>query len=66
MKTLKVYKKNGEFVIERVNEFNHAFKRFYVTEDGLREGLDTYQLVIHEYSLEVSQDLYEVVLAKAG
>ncbi|UTV31694.1 hypothetical protein [Bacillus altitudinis] len=58
MKTLKVYKENGEFVIERVNEFNHAFKRFYITEDGLKEGLDAYQPFIHEYRLEVSQDLW--------
>lgn len=58
MKTLKVYKENDEFVIERVNEFNHATKRYFITEDGLKEGLDSYQSVIHEYRLEEAQDLW--------
>ena len=62
MKILKIYKENGEFVIERVNQFDHATKRYFATEEGLKEGLDTYQLVISEYELEVSEDLWALVI----
>lgn len=61
MKTLKVYKDNGEFVIERVNEFKHATKRFFITEEGLKEGLDAYQPIIEQYEIEASEDLRELV-----
>jgi hypothetical protein len=60
-KTLKVYKKNGEFVIERINEFNHATKRFFISEEGLKEGLDAYRPVIDEYQIEVSEDAWTLV-----
>lgn len=60
MKTLKVYKENGEFVIERMDEFNHSIKRSYTTEEGLKEGLDAYDTVIDEY--EVSKDLWAMVI----
>lgn len=42
MKRLKIYKDEGEFVIERINEFNHATKRRFISEQGLLEGLDAY------------------------
>ncbi|EOW8912828.1 hypothetical protein ACOVAE_003051 [Listeria monocytogenes] len=62
MKKLLIYKENGEFVIERVNEFNHAFKRNFISEQGLFEGLQSYQPVIDEYELEVSDELWSLVL----
>lgn len=62
MKKLQVYKENGEFVIERVNQFNHATKRFFITEDGLKEGLQAYKWVLHEYELEVSKELWAFVI----
>jgi len=62
MKKLLIYKENGEFVIERVNEFNHAFKRNFISEQGLLEGLQSYQPVIDEYELEVSDELWSLVL----
>lgn len=62
MKTLKVYKENGEYVIERVNEFNHATKRYFITEEGLKEGLDAYLPVISEYEIEISDDLWALVI----
>ncbi|RHW31495.1 hypothetical protein D1B31_22065 [Neobacillus notoginsengisoli] len=61
MKTLHVYKENGEFVIERVNEFNHATKRLFVTEEGLKEGLDCYRPVIAGYKVAVDVELIALV-----
>lgn len=62
MKTLKIYKQNDEFVIERVNEFNHATKRFFITEEGLKEGLDSYRLVMEQYEIEASEDVRTLVI----
>jgi hypothetical protein len=62
MKILKIYKENGEFVIERVNEFDHATKRFFITEEGLKEGLDAYYSVIDEYEIEASRDVWTLVV----
>lgn len=62
MKKLLIYKENGEFVIERVNEFNHPFKRFYISEQGFLEGLQSYRQVISEYELEVSEELWSLVI----
>ncbi|OXT15211.1 hypothetical protein B9K06_22120 [Bacillus sp. OG2] len=61
MKRLKVFKENGEFVVERVNEFNHSTKRFFITEEGLKEGLDAYLPVLREYQIEISEDLQPLV-----
>lgn len=62
MKKLLIYKQNGEFVIERVNEFNHAFKRAFISEQGLLEGLQSYRQVISEYQLDISEELWSMVL----
>lgn len=62
MKTLKVYKENDEFVIERVNEFNHSTKRFFITEEGLKEGIDAYHAVIDEYEIQVVKELQTLVI----
>lgn len=62
VKTLKIYMENGEYIIERVNEFNHATKRFFATEEGLKEGLDIYLPVIDEYQLEASEDVWALVI----
>lgn len=61
-KKLEIYKEDGEFVIRRTNEFNHATKRYFITEEGLKEGLDAYEPVMHEYELEVSNDLWALVI----
>lgn len=63
MKKLKIYKENGEFVLERINQFNHATKRFFITEHGLLEALDDYQYVMHEYELHIEQgqELIELI-----
>lgn len=60
-KTLKIYKEDGDFVIERVNQFNHATKRYFMSEDGLREGLNAYWLDMDDYKLEVNEDLQTLV-----
>jgi len=62
MKKLLVYMENEEFVIERVNEFNHAIKRFFISENGLFEGLEAYKPVMSEYDIQVSDELWTKVI----
>lgn len=62
MKKLLIYKENGEFVIERVNQFNHATKRYFSSDEGLLEGLQAYQDVMEEYELSVADDLWAKVI----
>lgn len=40
-RTLKIYKEGDEFVIERINEFNHSHKSYWF-EEGLKEQLTHY------------------------
>lgn len=62
MKKLLIYKKNDEFVIERVNEFNHAFKQNFISEQGLLEAIHSYKPVIDEYEVEVSNELWALII----
>jgi hypothetical protein len=62
MKKLLIYMEDGDFVIERVNEFNHAFKRSFISEQGFLEGLMSYLPVIDEYEMRVSEDLLSLVV----
>lgn len=57
-----IYKENGEFVIERVNGFNHSFKRKFISEYGLLEVLQTYEGFIRECELEVSEEPCPLVI----
>jgi len=69
MKKLKIYRQNGEYVIERVNQFGHSTKRFFITEAGLIEGIEAYNPVIGEYEIELDDELWQVVkdqLAREG
>jgi hypothetical protein len=62
MKKLLIYKENGEFAIERVNEFNHASKQYFISEQSFLEGLQSYQQVMADYELEVSDELWSLVI----
>jgi hypothetical protein len=62
MKQLKIFKDSGEYVIERINEFNHSTKRSFITEEGLLDGLQAYQSVISEYDVQVSEELWGTVI----
>ncbi|MBZ5753448.1 hypothetical protein [Metabacillus rhizolycopersici] len=62
MKKMLIYKENGEFVIERVSEFNHDSKQNFISEQGFLEGLQSYQQVMAEYELEVSDELWSLVI----
>ncbi|WP_329812606.1 hypothetical protein, partial [Streptomyces sp. GSL17-113] len=62
MKKLHVYKENEEFVIERINQFDHATKRYFSSEEGLFEGLHNYMDVLHDYQLDVSEELWTTVI----
>lgn len=61
MKKLKIYRENGEYVIERVNQFGHSTKRFFITEAGLIEGIEAYNPVISEYEIELDEHLWRIV-----
>jgi hypothetical protein len=66
-KTLRIYKKNDEFVLERVNEFNHSTKRFFITEAGLLEALDGYAAdKLEAYRLDVSENLRTLLANHLG
>ncbi|MDC3422867.1 hypothetical protein NC661_21215 [Aquibacillus koreensis] len=62
MRKLKIYMENGEFIVERINEFNNATKRTFLTEEGLLEGLGAYIEVLDQYELEVSDELWAKVI----
>jgi hypothetical protein len=63
MKKLRIYKDYNEFVIERINEFNHSTKRCFITENGLKEGLEAYsQDDLSQYDIQVSPELWAMVL----
>lgn len=53
MKKLKVYKQDNDFVLERINEFNHSTKRVFATEYGLLEGLEAYGASFDEYNVQI-------------
>jgi len=59
---LKISKENGHFVIERVNDFNHSFKRYFLTEEGLKEGLDAYKDKVDDYKVEASKEVFSLVV----
>lgn len=59
LKTMKIYKENNEFVIEASD---HATKQVFATEMDLKAGLDVYLDVIHEYELDVSENLLALVI----
>lgn len=54
--TLVIYIENNKFVLERITPFNHSFKQTYLTENGLREGLETFKPIIYQMDLKVQQD----------
>lgn len=59
LKTMKIYKENNEFVIEASD---HAIKQVFATEMDLKARLDAYLDVIHEYKLDVSDNLLTLVI----
>lgn len=62
MKTLKIFKADNEYRIHRINQFGTVFKRSFITEEGLKEGIDAYQPVLHEYQIEATTDVWALVL----
>ena len=65
MKRLKIYKTDeGEFCLERINQFNHSSKRLFISEQGLLEALDDYPS-LRDYELEVEeQSLWSLVIKR--
>lgn len=62
MKKLKIYKQDNEFVVERVNEFNHTSKHFFSSELGLFEYLDANRHLFELHELEVNTELWTTVV----
>lgn len=59
---LMVYAENNDFVIEQINEFNHATKRVFPTKENLLENLKIYTNALEDYEIEVSKDLWRTVI----
>lgn len=62
MKKLSIFKENDQFVIEHIDEFNHATKQYFSTENDLLKGLSGYQDVMSDYELDVTEDLWAKVI----
>ncbi|MFB4473735.1 hypothetical protein ACDI16_12495 [Oceanobacillus caeni] len=62
-KTLKIYKENDDYVMERINEFNHAFKKHY-SKAGLIEALQEYKVLgeLEKYDIQASNDVWALVI----
>lgn len=65
-KKLKVYKENNMFVLERINQFNHATKRNYETESGLKLAIQSYKSVLDEYEIETTKETQALVINYLG
>lgn len=61
MKILKIYKEDGEFVIERISESNDVRKRYFLAEGDLKEALAAYSFVINDYQVDVSEEIRPIV-----
>ncbi len=62
MKTLKIYKEDGEFVIERSDESKrHIRKRYFLDEKDLEDALIAYSYVIDNYKIETTNEVHEIV-----
>lgn len=55
--TLKVYVQDNDFVVERINAFNHSTKHKYISEDGLREGIEMYKPIADELDVQVQEGI---------
>ncbi|NPC90840.1 hypothetical protein HOO54_01120 [Bacillus sp. WMMC1349] len=62
MRKLEIYKEDWEFVIEHVNEFDHAVKSYFATEEGLKEGLEAYIPLMNEYEIKASSEVWGLVI----
>lgn len=62
-KRLEIYKENEDYVIERINEFNHASKKRY-SKAGLIEALENYKVHgnLEEYDIQISDELWSLVV----
>lgn len=62
MKKLMIFRENDDFVVERVNEFNHGTKRFFASEEALLEGLQDCESIIADYELHIIPELWSTVI----
>lgn len=62
-KVLKVYKDNDDYVLERINQFGHAFKKRF-SKAGLIEALQQYKTTgeLEEYDIQAADDVLTLVI----
>ena len=58
---IKIEKEGEQYILTRINAYNHATKRFCETKEELIELLETYPN-LHDYEFEVDQPLWNVIL----
>lgn len=56
MKKLKIYKQDDDFVIERINQFNHSFKEFMDNDIQVLDRLRDYAENGEDYIVMVKID----------
>jgi hypothetical protein len=62
MKTLKIYKTDeGEYALERINEFQNVTKRFCENQEELIDTLKAYPN-LEDYDIQVNQSLWSVII----
>ena len=61
MNKLRIIKEPSFFILERVNQFNHATRRFITSEAELIETLQAYP-DLSEYEIEVDAELGAVII----
>jgi hypothetical protein len=61
MKKLKIYEEEDCLILERTNQFNHATKRYFISQEGLVEALNEYP-TLSEYEIECEHRLWAVIV----
>lgn len=56
MKKLKIYKQNDDYVMERVNQFNHRFKEFLDNDIQVLDRLQDYSKNGEDYIVMIKLD----------
>lgn len=55
---LRIYEEKNQFVIERINQFNHSSKQFFDTDEEVKEALTHYvtSSELEKYDIEIEDN----------
>lgn len=63
---VRAYKENDVFIVELQNDFGAVFKKKYITEEGLIEGLKSYYWLNKDFEIEASAEVFALVVNNLG